>query len=50
MRTGEPISERPIVHFYGDGSADSAAIRLSDSGKYRVVRVDWLTGQVRLEN
>jgi len=38
-----------LLHFYPDGSSNGASIDLTGAGRAYRVRVDWLTGEIRLE-
>jgi len=45
---GWPEDSGPTARFYGDGSADPVVIELSDGEQKRVIKIGWLTGQVKL--
>ncbi len=46
--TGGDMSGREI-RFYPDGSADVATIGVQGDGRFYSIRIDWLTGSVRIE-
>jgi len=48
--TSGVLESAPSIRFYPDGSSSGGNLQLRSSGGYYEIRVDWLTGQVKVDD